>query len=67
MKSRIVKGHLHYIQGALRGRYELVKRIVNAEIEKKKSKWAKITKKYLDLLGLKMHTYLLTYLLGYRK
>ena len=54
MKSRIVKDHLHYIQGALRGWNELVKRIVNAEIERKKGKWAKETKKYLDLLGLKM-------------
>ena len=55
MKSRILKGHLLYIQGALKGRNDLVKRIVNDEIEKKKkSKWAKVTQKYLHLLGLRI-------------
>ena len=53
MKSKILKGHLQYIRGALEGQNELVKIILIANI-KKKSKWASITNTYLYLLGLKI-------------
>ena len=42
MKPRMLKGHLHNIQGALKGENDLVE-VVYAEIYKK-SRWGKITK-----------------------
>ena len=56
MKTRVPKGHIQYaIQGVFQGQNELIKRIVNKELEKQKSKWAKVTCKYIKMMGLKMH------------
>ena len=41
MKSKILKGHLQYARTVLQGCKELVKRVMDIELERKKSKWAK--------------------------
>ena len=47
IKTRIIKNHLQYIQRVLQGPNELVKRVINVQLETQKSKCAKITNKYL--------------------
>ena len=47
MKMRIIKNHLQYIQLVLQGPNELVKRVINVQLETQKSKCAKIMNKYL--------------------
>ena len=46
-----MKGHLHYIQGAIRGLNVLVKRIVNVEIEKEKEQVGKDNPKIPGLIA----------------
>ena len=45
MKTRIMKGHLQYIRTTLQGRNELLKKVMEIELERKGSKWAKTTEK----------------------
>ena len=49
MKTRVIKGHIQYIQGVLQGKHDL-KRIVKVRLERKKSKWARMTSKYLETM-----------------
>ena len=53
MKSKILKGHLQYARTVLQGCNELVKRVMDIKLERKESKWAKTTDKYLQLLQMK--------------
>ena len=55
MKTRVVKGHIQYIRNILQGSNELLKKVIRIVIEEGKSKWAKTTKKYLQLVGLGMY------------
>ena len=36
MKTRVIKGHIQYIQGVLQGKNDLMKRIVKVQLERKK-------------------------------
>ena len=54
MKTRVMKGHLQYIRGAIQSNNELVKKVVFKEIEDGRSKWSKTSAKYLKELKLKI-------------
>ena len=52
--TRVMKGHLQYIRGAIQSNNELEKKVVFKEIEDGRSKWSKTSAKYLKELKLKI-------------
>ena len=50
MKTRIMEGHLQYIRRALQGGNDLIKEVIRIQLEENKTRWARITRKYLQEL-----------------
>ena len=53
MKTRIINGHLQYVRSTLQGTNQLLREVMETLMGEKRTKWAKMTKAYLDTVNLK--------------
>ena len=53
MKTCIMEGHIQYIRKMLQGKNSLLKEVIRIQVEENKTRWAKVTMKYLTIITLK--------------
>ncbi|XP_043192465.1 uncharacterized protein LOC122365374 [Amphibalanus amphitrite] len=52
MKTRVMKGHLQYVRSTLQGNNQLLKEVIETQLEEKSTKWAKMINAHLETLNL---------------
>ncbi|XP_043202706.1 uncharacterized protein LOC122370834 [Amphibalanus amphitrite] len=52
MKTRVIKGHLQYVRSTLQGNNQLLKEVIETQLEEKGTKWARMIITHLETLNL---------------